>query len=790
LPDAVPFAPADPLVRFGHFGGHPGSFGCAARDALPQLGGTINFRRRTVAGGRKGRRPAVAAALVGLVLAAAGLVPAIAADDGSGGAGSAGATGGAAGGSGGGGSGRSARPAPAADNVDRLVVRMTSPASRDAEDALASSVSGRHAGRVRPGVFDIDVARGQGPAAARKLRQNSSVAHVEADVRFRSAEMPPTNPAPLVPSGAATGSDAGAAPPPVNERCYSGCALTFDGGATSRIYSQSDFMNIGVPQAWAVTHGDPNMLVAVVDTDVDASQPDLAGKVVVGKNFSGDNTPDPEGHGTAVAGLIAAIPNNGIGIAGLGWNTKVLAVRVLDSQGAGLASKIAAGIRYAADYPGVKIVNLSLQQDSTDAGKVSTELQDAITYAQSKGLLVVAAAGNQPVSAPSYPAAFPGVLSVAAVDGSDDSLAKFSRRGPWVDIAAPGVGVLTLATPCADGNCWVTPDGTSFATPIVSASAALVWAAYPGLTAQQVAARLMSTATRVAGTSTDFSNGVVDVGRAVTGTATMPMAAPGTASMSATTALPEPTGKGYWLAASDGGIFSYGNATFLGSTGSLQLNRPIVGMAATPTGKGYWLLASDGGIFAFGDAGFYGSTGALALNKPIVGMTPTPTGRGYWLVASDGGIFAFGDAGFFGSTGNLELNKPITGMAATRLGRGYWLVASDGGIFAFGDSRFYGSTGNLRLNRPIVDMAPSPDGDGYWLVASDGGVFAFGGAAFYGSPAGTTAGSVVGLAATPTGNGYWIVGNDGSVYNFGAAPYLGGLGGVPLNRPIVGVAVR
>ena len=145
--------------------------------------------------------------------------------------------------------------------------------------------------------------------------------NVEADVVYRSAEIPPTNPAPLVPSHSPTGSGAGAAPPPVNERCYSGCALTFDGGSTSRIYSQSDFMHIGAPEAWAVTHGDPNMLVAVVDTDIDTSQPDLAGKVVVGKNFSGDDTPDPEGHGTAVAGLIAAIPNNGIGIAGLGWNT-------------------------------------------------------------------------------------------------------------------------------------------------------------------------------------------------------------------------------------------------------------------------------------------------------------------------------------------------------------------------------------------------------------------------------------------------------------------------------------
>ena len=166
--------------------------------------------------------------------------------------------------------------------------------------------------------------------------------------------------------------------------------------------------------------------------------------------------------------------------------------------------------------------------------------------------------------------------------------------------------------------------------------------------------------------------------------------------------LPPP---GYWMVASDGGIFAFGSAGFHGSTGALTLNKPIVGMAATPDGKGYWLVATDGGIFSFGDAGFYGSTGALTLNKPIVGMAATPDGKGYWLVASDGGIFAFGDAGFHGSTGALTLNKPIVGMAATPDGKGYWLVASDGGIFAFGDAVFKGSTGALTLNKPIVGMS-------------------------------------------------------------------------------------
>gem|GEM_PF-3138755 len=747
---------------------------------------------RPMTGERSWRRVGLAVAVCGLLAAPAALVPALAKAGSSSGPAGGAATSGSSGGkklrhTGG------ASPA-ASDPLDRLVVHLARPVGKTQEDALAASVGGRHGGEVEPGVFDVDVAKGQGEGAARKLRADREVKAVEPDVHFHAAEVAGAGP-PMVPSVEAVAVASDAAPAPVNEKCFTGCALTFDGGQTSRIYSQSDFVHIGVPQAWAVTHGDPNMLVAVVDTDIDTSQPDLAGKVVVGENFSGDNAPDPEGHGTAVAGLIAAVPNNGIGIAGLGWNTKVLSVRVLDSQGAGLASHIAAGIRYAADYAGVKVINLSLQQDQNDANKISTELADAVAYAESKGIVVVAAAGNQPVADPAYPAALPGVVSVAAVD-SDDTIASFSRRGPWVSLAAPGVGVLTLATPCSDGNCWVTPDGTSFATPIVSATAALVMAANPNLTAKQVVARLLASADPVAGTKTNFSNGRIDVARAVTGTGVAPQAAPpatpaGPVATNAAAPPPDTSaGKGYWMVASDGGIFSFGASTFLGSTGAIALNRPIVGMARTPSGQGYWLVASDGGIFAFGDARFFGSTGTMTLNKPIVGMAATPSGNGYWLVASDGGLFAFGDAGFFGSTGAMTLNKPIVGMAPTPTGRGYWLVASDGGIFSFGDARFFGSTGGIQLNRPIVDIAPTPAGDGYWLVASDGGIFAYGAAPFYGSPAGAARSPIIGIAPTPSGDGYWVVGSNGAVYNFGGSHYYGGLDSAVLNKAIVGLAVR
>jgi hypothetical protein len=209
-------------------------------------------------------------------------------------------------------------------------------------------------------------------------------------------------------------------------------------------------------------------------------------------------------------------------------------------------------------------------------------------------------------------------------------------------------------------------------------------------------------------------------------------AAPGHLNQPIVGMAPTNDGGGYWNVASDGGIFAFGDAKFLGSMGGSRLNKPVVGMAATPDGSGYWEVASDGGIFTFGTAQFYGSTGDIRLNRPIVGMAATPDGRGYWLVASDGGIFTYGDARFYGSTGYIRLNQPVVGMAATADGHGYWFVASDGGIFSFGDAYFFGSMGAVRLNQPVVGMA-SNRGNGYWLVAADGGLFSFGSAPFFGS---------------------------------------------------------
>jgi hypothetical protein len=124
-----------------------------------------------------------------------------------------------------------------------------------------------------------------------------------------------------------------------------------------------------------------------------------------------------------------------------------------------------------------------------------------------------------------------------------------------------------------------------------------------------------------------------------------------------------PTGGGYWLAASDGGVFAFGDAEFHGSAAAAPLARPVGTIDATAHGSGYWMAASDGGVFSYGDAAFHGSAAGLATGGPVVDLQSTPTDGGYWMAAADGGVFAFGDAPYFGSAGDVVLQRPVVGMA-------------------------------------------------------------------------------------------------------------------------------
>jgi subtilisin family serine protease len=222
--------------------------------------------------------------------------------------------------------------------------------------------------------------------------------------------------------------------------------------------AQWGLQKVQLPAAWDKTHGSSSVIVAVLDTGVDAAHPDLSGATLPGFDLvNGDNNPaDDEGHGTGVAGVIAARTNNRVGIAGVCWGCSILPVKVLGSDGSGDLATVAAGIVRAVDA-GAQVINLSLGGPAGDPS-----LDDAVAYATRNGVLVVAAAGNNGSPAQFYPAATPGVLSVAASDESDH-LYSWSNYGQWVALAAPGCDPTALR-----GGDYGIYCGTSFATPVVS----------------------------------------------------------------------------------------------------------------------------------------------------------------------------------------------------------------------------------------------------------------------------------------------------------------------------------
>jgi hypothetical protein len=223
----------------------------------------------------------------------------------------------------------------------------------------------------------------------------------------------------------------------------------------------------------------------------------------------------------------------------------------------------------------------------------------------------------------------------------------------------------------------------------------------------------------------------------------------------------------------------------------------VVGITPASGDDGYWLVASDGGIFSFGDAGFYGSIPGLGLapagsssqkrlNAPIVGMVPSADGDGYFMVGSDGGVFAFGDAKFEGSCPGIG---GCTGAAVAVMpdvsGNGYWLVTTTGHVYAFGDAVNYGAPGEQ--TSPVTAAVRTVEGRGYWILLSNGTVDAYGDANAFGGPVGDMGGvdSATAIFTTADGGGYWVVSADGGDYAFGDAPGDGSLSGQHLNGPIV-----
>jgi subtilisin family serine protease len=538
-----------------------------------------------------------------------------------------------------------------------------------------------------------------------------------------------------------------------------------------------------LPDAWTTTTGNDSMILAIVDSGVQLNHPDLAGRLVPGYDFvNNDSDPsDDFGHGTMVAGIAAAVTNNGQGVAGATWRGKIMPVKVLDSQGAASDEDIAAGITFAVDH-GASVINLSLGGPGA-----SDTLQTAVDYATSRNVVVVAAAGNDgengvtAATTPHYPAACNGVISVGATDAAGNH-AAWSSYGSWVDVVAPGVGIVSTTRPTSNNSSlYGSGDGTSFSSPLVAAVAFLMRAADPNSDEATIRQRLIATADDLGAPGVDsvYGAGMVDAAAAVD-------ASENSFSIAST------NGSGYWMLGQQGAVYRFGGAGYMGNASAyLTGGATATDLAPTPSGAGYWIVDSAGHVYGFGDAAgryFGGAAGQLRAGEQVTSISATPSGGGYWLFTNLGRVFNFGTAPRLGDLSALTLNGPILDSVPTPSGQGYYMVGSDGGIFAFGDAHFDGSMGGRALNAPVQSLVPDPDGSGYWLVASDGGVFAFD-APFRGSMGGVHLNAPV-TGMVPFGNGYLMVASDGGAFDFSDQPFSGSLVGAGSVQPIVSVATK
>ncbi len=274
---------------------------------------------------------------------------------------------------------------------------------------------------------------------------------------------------------------------------------------------------IQAPSAWNITTGSTGVPIAMVDSGMDPTHPDLASKIIAGWNFvSGNSTvTDTMGHGTQTAGTVAAIGNNGIGVAGVAWQNPLMPLIVVDSTGYASYSNMASAITYAAQH-GVRIINVSLGGSSP-----SSVLQSAVTYAWGQGSVVFAAAGNSGINGPDYPAGCQYVVSVGATD-STDTWQSWSNYGSFLSLTAPGLNIYTTAV----GGGYIFDSGTSFASPIAAGVGALMLSESPGLSASALVSALEQNADDLGAPGWDeyYGWGRVNAFRAVNAVASVPAA--------------------------------------------------------------------------------------------------------------------------------------------------------------------------------------------------------------------------------------------------------------------------
>lgn len=255
-------------------------------------------------------------------------------------------------------------------------------------------------------------------------------------------------------------------------------------------------------QAWNTTTGSSSVVIAIVDTGVNGLHPEFTGRMTSGYDevnnipLSGNENSDDYGHGTHVAGIAAATGNNGVGVAGVDWNCRIMPIKVLDSSGSGSNDTISQGIEFAANN-GANVINMSL------GGKgLSKSIEDAINLANKNGVAVVASMGNSGTTSVEYPAASQGVIGVGSSNAMDE-VSFYSTKGYYISVCAPGEEIISTSM---EGS-YVTFSGTSMASPQVAGAVSLLLAANPGWTTNQIRSQLEGTADNIMGTGYNSSSG-------------------------------------------------------------------------------------------------------------------------------------------------------------------------------------------------------------------------------------------------------------------------------------------
>ncbi len=477
-------------------------------------------------------------------------------------------------------------------------------------------------------------------------------------------------------------------------------------------------VDIDAPQAWQVTTGSASTIVAIIDSGIDTTNPELAGRLwtnpnevagngrdddqdgfvddVHGWNFVNNNANinDGLGHGTHVAGILGAASNNAYGVAGVNWNARLMILKFIGSDGSGSVDNAVQAIYYAVQH-GARVINASW-----GGPDYSQALDDAIRYAGNQGVVFVTAAGNESANndiTPSYPALdrLPNQISVAAIDASGN-LASFSNYGvKTVDIAAPGVDILSTVP-----HGYASYSGTSMATPFVAGVVSLVVGLHPNWSATQLVQQVLATAKPLPSlTGLTVTGGIVDAASAVGGAVSSPPPSSSPPPVSATVLPvlpPAPSDQIHALILGSDEYYQVNGATPQGFVNALY--RDLLGRAPDPGGASYWLGRLASGSSRSDVA--YGIASSIEAQRTKIAR---------WFLS---------DLGWNADLQQIKTIHPIVDWAnAPASGAG------DASIRAriLSSSEFFANNGGTNagfvagLYRAVLGREPDPNGASYWL---------------------------------------------------------------------------